>query len=101
MALLLAYVATALARKGAKTIQIRKGRFCDKWNYGTQPTGISKFPASYRPALPFDRCKRLLRPRDRHRAAPPACSGGDPVPGEDATLRHGLREPFPSSSAAV
>jgi len=35
------------------------------------------------------------------RAASPACSGSDPVPGKDATLRHGLREPFPSASAAV
>ena len=80
---------------------LRKGRSCVKWNHGAQPTGLLEFPAPCRPALPFNRCKRLLRPRDRHRAASPACSGGDPVPGKDATLRHGLREPFPSASAAV
>jgi hypothetical protein len=33
----------------------------------------------------------LLRRRDRYRAASPACSGGDPVPREDATLGHGRK----------
>jgi hypothetical protein len=80
---------------------LRKSRFYVKWNHGAQPTGLSKFPAPCRPALLFDRCKRLLRARDRHRAASPACSGSDPVSGKDATLRHGLREPFSSASAAV
>src|SRR6202011_1256165 len=81
---------------------VSDGGICNvKWNHGAQPTGRSKFPAPRRPALPFDRCKRLLRPRDRHRAASPACSGGGPVSGEDATLRNGLREPFPPASTAV
>jgi len=73
----------------------------DSIRSGTQPEGLSRFPAPCRPALRLDRRERLLRPRNRHRAASPACSGGDPVSGEDGTVRHDLRESLPSASAAV